>query len=111
MAFAHELETVLDLLRDGGSRLAPPVGDLLLRSTDVLSDLVAATRDGTEKPAGFEDELIAALRATASGGASADPGHAAAAAEQAAVSDQPPRTTAFALCPGRACSEAPTNRC
>ncbi len=73
VAFAHELETVLDLLRDGRLALAPAVGDLLLRSTDVLSDLVAATRDGTEKPAGFEDELITALRTTASGGASPTP--------------------------------------
>jgi two-component system chemotaxis sensor kinase CheA len=72
VAFAHELETVLDLLRDGRLALAPLVGDLLLRSTDVLSDLVAATRDGTDKPPGFEDELIAALRAIASSG-----GHAA----------------------------------
>ena len=31
VAFAHELETVLDLLRDGRLALAPPVGDLLLR--------------------------------------------------------------------------------
>ncbi len=73
VAFAHELETVLDLLRDGRLALAPPVGDLLLRSTDVLSDLVAATRDGTEKSPGFEDELITALRTIASGGGSATP--------------------------------------
>ena len=78
VAFAHELETVLDLLRDGRLALAPPVGDLLLRSTDVLSDLVAATRDGTAKPPGFEDELITALRTIASGGGSATPGHSAA---------------------------------
>ena len=73
VAFAHELETVLDLLRDGRLALAPPVGGLLLRSTDVLSDLVGATRDGTDKPAGFEDELIAALRAIASRGGRAAP--------------------------------------
>ena len=83
VAFAHELETVLDLLRDGRLALAPPVGDLLLRSTDVLSDLVAATRDGIAKPAGFEDELIAALRTIASDGGSATPAIRPQATEQA----------------------------
>ena len=70
VAFAHELETVLDLLRDGRIALAPPVAKLLLRRTDVMSDLVAATRDGHDKPPGFEDELIAALRAIAASAAS-----------------------------------------
>jgi two-component system chemotaxis sensor kinase CheA len=83
VAFAHELETVLDLLRDGRLALAPPVGDLLLRSTDVLSDLVAATRDGIAKPAGFEDELITALRTIASDGGSAIPAIRPKAMEQA----------------------------
>ncbi len=83
VAFAHELETVLDLLRDGRLALAPPVGDLLLRSTDVLSDLVAATRDGTERSPGFEDELITALRTIASGGSSATPASRPQATEQA----------------------------
>ena len=85
VAFAHELETVLDLLRDGRLALAPPVGDLLLRSTDVLSDLVAATRDGTERSPGFEDELITALRTIASGGSSATPAIRPQATEQAAA--------------------------
>ena len=66
-----------------GLALAPPVGDLLLRSTDVLSDLVAATRDGIAKPAGFEDELIAALRTIASDGGSATPAIRPQATEQA----------------------------
>jgi len=66
VGFAHELETVLDLLRDGRLALAPPVETLLLRSTDTLSDLVAATRAGQDKPPGFEDELIEALRELAS---------------------------------------------
>ena len=62
VGFAHELETVLDLLRDGRLAMAAPVAALLLRSTDTLSDLVAATRAGQDKPPGFEDELVEALR-------------------------------------------------
>lgn len=65
VALAHELETLLDLLRSGKIALAPPVGDLLLRSTDILSDLITATREGWEKPPGFEADLIAALRTMA----------------------------------------------
>ena len=45
VAFAHELESLLDLLRGGALAITPPVGKLLLRSTDVLSDLVAGTRE------------------------------------------------------------------
>jgi two-component system chemotaxis sensor kinase CheA len=67
VGFAHELETLLDLLRDGRLALDPTVANLLLRSTDVLSDLVAATREGVEKPPGFENELIAALQQAAGG--------------------------------------------
>jgi two-component system chemotaxis sensor kinase CheA len=62
VAFAHELEAALDLLRSGRLALAPPIAVLLLQSTDMLSDLVAATRAGEDKPAGFEDGLLQALR-------------------------------------------------
>ena len=65
VAFAHVFETVLDLLREGRLALAPPVAALLLRSTDVLADLVTAARTGEDKPPGFEDEVLGALRAAA----------------------------------------------
>ncbi len=62
VAFAHRLETVLDLLRDGRLALAPQIGTLLLRSTDMLSDLVAGARSGEEPEAGLEAELRHALQ-------------------------------------------------
>jgi two-component system chemotaxis sensor kinase CheA len=71
VAFAHAFETVLDLLRDGRLDLAPPVAALLLRSTDALSDLVAAARTGEDKPLGAEDDLLAALHAAAASDAPA----------------------------------------
>ena len=62
VSFAHRLETVLDLLRDGRLALAPEVGTLLLRSTDMLSDLVTAARNGEEPEAGLEAGLLQALQ-------------------------------------------------
>ena len=67
VAFAHRLETVLDLLRDGRLALEPQVGSLLLRSTDVLSDLIAGARTGEEPEAGLEADLLQALRNLESG--------------------------------------------
>jgi len=61
VAFAHCLETLLDLLRDGKVAMAPEVVALLLRATDALSDLVAAERTGVAASAGFESTLLAAL--------------------------------------------------
>ena len=61
VGFAHELETVLALLRD--RRLeAVPILTLLVRSTDALSDLVAGARSGSDLPAGLEAELLEQLR-------------------------------------------------
>ena len=65
VAFAHVFETALDLLREGRLALAPPVAALLLRSTDVMADLVAAARTGEDRPPGFENELVSELRAAA----------------------------------------------
>ncbi len=69
VAFAHRLETVLDLLRDGRLALAPEVGSLLLRSTDVLSDLIAGARTGEEPEAGLEADLRQALEQLEAGAA------------------------------------------
>ncbi len=67
VAFAHRLETVLDLLRDGRLALEPQVGSLLLRSTDVLSDLIAGARTGEEPEAGLEADLVLALQSLEAG--------------------------------------------
>jgi two-component system chemotaxis sensor kinase CheA len=41
VAFAHALESVLDLLRDGRLAFSPAIAALLLKSTDLLGDLVS----------------------------------------------------------------------
>ncbi len=68
VAFAHVLETLLDLLRDGRMRSNAEVVGLLLRATDALSDLVAAERTGMAVAPGFEEALLAELVACASPG-------------------------------------------
>jgi two-component system chemotaxis sensor kinase CheA len=73
VAFAHALESVLDLLRDGKLDLSREIAALLLKSTDILNDLVEASRTGEARPAGFEVAALAAL-CSAAGNA----GHAAA---------------------------------
>jgi two-component system chemotaxis sensor kinase CheA len=44
--FAHTFETTLDLLRGGRIAASPPLLKLMLRSSDVLADLVRYSRDG-----------------------------------------------------------------
>ena len=61
VAFAHVLETLLDLLRDGRIALSASLVSLLLRATDALADLVAADRSGDAVAAGFETGLLAEL--------------------------------------------------
>ncbi len=59
--FAHVFETVLDEMRAG--RLAPdgPILDVMLRASDVLADLVRATRDGTVMDEARAQALVAEL--------------------------------------------------
>ena len=65
VAFAHVLETLLDLLRDGRVALTPALSSLLLRATDMLGDLVAAARTGEDMAAGAEALLLADLASAA----------------------------------------------
>ena len=51
VGFAHAFETVLDLMRSGSLYPDPAAMHTLLRASDVLSDLVAAARDGAAEPA------------------------------------------------------------
>ena len=73
VSFAHTLETLLDMLRDGRVGVTPEVTALLLRAADVLSDLTDAARSGQEKPPGFSAELAQELQAAAGGVLSASP--------------------------------------
>lgn len=65
VAFAHILETLLDLLRAGHRVIDPEIGTLLLRGTDTLSDLVEGAKSEQEPAAGFEDEVAALLHEAA----------------------------------------------
>lgn len=42
VGFTHHVESLLDLLREGELTLTPEIGTLLLKSNDVIRDLVAA---------------------------------------------------------------------
>ncbi len=60
--FTHALENVLDRLRGGRLTVQPALTSLLLKSADLLRDLVEATRRG-EPEAVAIDETVAALEA------------------------------------------------
>lgn len=61
VSFAHAFETVLDAMRSG--KLAPTseILDVLLSSSDVLSDLVTMSRAGDDIPAEYGHECLTAL--------------------------------------------------
>ncbi len=65
VAFAHVLETLLDLLRDNRVVLSPALLGLLLRATDALADLIAADRGDATLADGFESALLAELEKAA----------------------------------------------
>jgi two-component system, chemotaxis family, sensor kinase CheA len=59
--FAHAFETVLDAMRSGKLSPTQEILDVLLSSSDVLSDLVTMSRAGDEIPADHGSECLAAL--------------------------------------------------
>ncbi len=61
VGFAHVFETTLDAVRRGDLAATTDVIDVLLASSDVLSDLVQISRAGDAIPAGFGDETRVAL--------------------------------------------------
>jgi two-component system, chemotaxis family, sensor kinase CheA len=65
VGFAHGLETLMDMVRDGRVALGAETLRLLLRSADMLSDLVNGARVGNDLPAGTEDNLLHELITTA----------------------------------------------
>jgi two-component system, chemotaxis family, sensor kinase CheA len=63
--FTHALESLLDRLRSGGIPVTGKLTDLLLRSTDVLRELLASSADGAPAPAQLQavlEELYVAQR-------------------------------------------------
>jgi two-component system chemotaxis sensor kinase CheA len=82
VGFAHVFETVLDGLRNGSLTATPENLDVLLSSSDVLSDLVIMTRSGEKAPANFGGETRALLeQIIEQGGAGGEGGEEAAPAE------------------------------
>ncbi|WP_241483543.1 Hpt domain-containing protein, partial [Leisingera sp. ANG-DT] len=61
VAFAHRFETVFDEVRSNRLELDEKLIQLLLRSSDQLSALVEAARDGGEIDEAHNDTLLAAL--------------------------------------------------
>ncbi len=61
VGFAHVFETTLDAVRRGDLAATTEVIDVLLASSDVLTDLVQITRAGDPIPSGFGDDCRASL--------------------------------------------------
>ncbi|MEH3159445.1 MAG: chemotaxis protein CheA [Sphingomonas taxi] len=106
-AFTHEYETLLDLVRNGTLSLSSDLLGTIVGAFDMLSDHVAAARDGGDPPA--DGAMLARLVAASTPGAAVEP-----VAE--AIADTAPQPAAaagglddfddlFALC--EAPSEAP----
>src|SRR5262249_54571986 len=55
--FTHVLESLLDRVRSGSMRWTPGLGDLLLKSADVLRGLVAAAREKAPVPPTTDEVL------------------------------------------------------
>ena len=65
--FAHKFETTLDEVRAGRLEASDDVTKVFLRCADVLTDLVAAARDGADADMTQADELIEELNAFGGG--------------------------------------------
>ncbi len=59
--FAHTMETVFDLMRDGRVPLSDDLLAAAIRASDILSDLVKAAEAGDELPEGFENSAASDL--------------------------------------------------
>jgi two-component system, chemotaxis family, sensor kinase CheA len=66
--FAHVFEAMLDRLRDDRIQRSEQVFDVIIRSADVLAELVDAAKDGRETPAGFGADVAAELQEILNGG-------------------------------------------
>jgi two-component system, chemotaxis family, sensor kinase CheA len=87
--FTHALETLLDQLRSGRRQVQPDIVEVLLRSVDVLREMLTATRHkqpiNAEVAAGLHAQLQTIIQSAASAGAAAAPTHATPGPAQAAV--------------------------
>lgn len=64
-AFTHQYETLLDLVRNGTRELTPELLATIVAAFDMLTDHVAAARDGGQPPA--DEAMLARLSAACAG--------------------------------------------
>ena len=69
VSFAHQYETVLDLVRSGSLEISPDLLRVFFSSADILSDLVRASRDDETIDSGRRDTVLAELAVFAGGNA------------------------------------------
>lgn len=67
VSLSHAFEALLDRLRDGRMGLEPEVATLIIQSGDILSEMVAAAREGRELEPSFESDALALLKAMVGG--------------------------------------------
>jgi two-component system, chemotaxis family, sensor kinase CheA len=97
-AFTHTLETLLDELRAGKRQVSPGLVDVLLRSCDLMREMLDATKHKKPQDKGrvaalhAEIETILKTPGAASGTLPAAPAPVAAAAPAAAASAEPERS-------------------
>jgi two-component system chemotaxis sensor kinase CheA len=84
-ALSHELETLLDNVRNGRRIIDPPLMDLLFRAADVLEQAIEAAVAGQTESAEV-DAIVAALQSEAGRAPGATPPRSAPAAGAAAAS-------------------------
>jgi two-component system, chemotaxis family, sensor kinase CheA len=61
--FTHKMETLLDRLRNGQSRVTPQIADLLLQATDCLKTMIDAAKTGSPADEEMAQRLTAELAA------------------------------------------------
>ena len=86
--FAHKFENVLDLVRSDKLETSAQVMDILLRSGDVLSDLVSAARNDNDSQTEASLQLLKELKALYSGGGEEESAAEESPATQPQVSDE-----------------------
>jgi two-component system chemotaxis sensor kinase CheA len=98
-SFTHTLETLLDGVRAGRTRLSTPIMDLLLKSVDVMREMLRAT----QRKESFDPQRVADLQfdlEVAVAKTSAEPPAAAAPAPAPAPASPVPAAAAAAATPG-----------
>lgn len=103
VAFAHVFETTLDCVRSNKLEPGPEVMKVMLKSADVLADLVSASRDGGSVDESRSSGLVKELEALANGEVPAPSAAPVAAAKPA------PKAAAPAPAPAPAPAVAPTD--